>query len=148
MELPHRRGSVAPRSSAACRDGLLFSLRLEEVLGHPYPLVPDEKVEEFRANIVRAKQGEPLTGLETRRQKKDGTRIDVSIWTAPFGDGGAMVVIADVSERKRAEEALRESEERYHHLVDRLPDALFVHIDRKVAFANPAAARQTSSWVF
>ena len=84
----------------------IFGWSEEEVLGRPYPLVPEEKEHEFRANIARALQGEPLTGLETRRQKKDGTQIDVSIWTAPFGDGGAMVVVADVSERKQAEKAL------------------------------------------
>ncbi len=99
----------------------IFGWSEEEVLGRPYPLVPEEKEDEFRANIARALRGEPLTGLETRRQKKDGTQIDVSIWTAPLGDGGAMVVIADVSERKQAEEALRESEERYRSLYESTP---------------------------
>ena len=99
----------------------IFGWSEEEVLGRPYPLVPQGKEDEFRANIARALRGEPLTGLETLRQKKDGTLIDVSIWTAPFGDGGAMVVIADVSERKQAEEALRESEERYRSLYESTP---------------------------
>ena len=61
----------------------IFGWSEEEVLGEPYPLVPEEKEHEFRANIARALQGDSLTGLETRRQKKDGTQIDVSIWTAP-----------------------------------------------------------------
>ena len=86
----------------------IFGWSEEEVLGRPYPLVPEEKQEEFRANIARALRGEALDGLETRRQKKDGTLIDVGIWTAPLRDAGAMVVVADITERKRAEEALQE----------------------------------------
>ena len=79
-----------------------------EILGQLYPLVPEDRQEEFRANVERAMRGEALSGLETRRKKKDGTLIDADIWTAPLSDGGAMVVIADITERKRAEESLRE----------------------------------------
>ena len=44
-------------------------------------------------------------------------------------------------ERKKSEEALRESEERYRKLVQGLPDAVLVHKDNKVIFANIAAAK-------
>jgi len=83
-----------------------FGWSKEEVLGRPDPLVPEEKQEEFRGNMERSLHGEVVDGLETRRQKKDGTPVDVSIWTAPLPDSGAMVVIADITERKRAEEML------------------------------------------
>ncbi len=42
--------------------------------------------------------------------------------------------------RKRAEEELRESEERYRHLVELSPDGIVVHRDSKILFANRAAA--------
>jgi PAS domain S-box-containing protein len=84
----------------------IFGWSEQEVLGHPYPLVPEDKQDEFRADLERSLGGEALTGQETRRQSKDGTIIDVGIWTGPLGDGGAIVIVADVTDRKRAEEVL------------------------------------------
>ena len=48
---------------------------------------------------------------------------------------GAML---DVTARRRAEEALRESEERYRRLVEVLPTAVLVHDGERVTFCNPA----------
>ena len=118
-----------------------FGWSKEEVFERPYPIVSEEKQEEYRANMVRSLHGEAVAGLETRRQKKDGTPVDVSIWTAPLPDGGAMVVIADITERKRAEEALRESEERFHKIFDHSNDAIFL-IDperHEILDVNPKA---------
>lgn len=42
------------------------------------------------------------------------------------------------AEQKQTEAGLRESEERYRQLVDLLPDAVVVHRDGKIVFANPA----------
>ena len=85
----------------------IFGWREEEVLGRPYPLVPEGKQDEYLANMQLALSGKGLEGLETVRQRKDGGVLDVRIWTAPLGDSGTMVVIADISDQKRAEEAQR-----------------------------------------
>ncbi len=48
-------------------------------------------------------------------------------------------VTRDISERKKAEVSLKESEERYRQLVDISPDAVLIHREGKIIFMNPAA---------
>lgn len=94
-----------------------------EVLGKPLPTVPSEKEDEHRQLLARARQGEVLRGVEMKRRKKDGSLVDLSLSTAPLHDArgrlqGTVAVYADVTERKRAEEEVRASEERYRLTFD------------------------------
>jgi PAS domain S-box-containing protein len=47
----------------------------------------------------------------------------------------------DITEYRRAQEALRESEERFRNVVEFIPDGIIVHADGKTLFANPAAVQ-------
>ena len=93
----------------------MFGWTEREVLGRPYPIVPDDRRSEYRSLFDRSARGERLAGFETQRQRKDGTLVDVVLSVAPLvgADGrvtGTMGIIADITQRKRLEELLRQSQ--------------------------------------
>jgi PAS domain S-box-containing protein len=55
--------------------------------------------------------------------------------------GGVLALYADITEFKRREQALGESEERHRRLMQTLPDAVVIHSGGKIAFVNPAAIK-------
>src|SRR5204862_2821999 len=81
----------------------------DEVLGRPYPALREGEREEFARTLRAQLEGDLGPALETKRVRKDGSSVDVSVWTAPLGsddDPDAVVVIhADITARKRAQEA-------------------------------------------
>ncbi len=54
---------------------------------------------------------------------------------------GATLTATDLTERKHMESALRASEERYRMLMDFLPEPVFLNVEGKIAFCNPAFVR-------
>lgn len=82
---------------------------------------------------------------EWRHRKKDGTIINVDITSSRLGFGGRpaeFVLVHDVTERKKAETALRISEDRYRDLVDNSHELICTHdLDGRVLSVNPWAAR-------
>jgi PAS domain S-box-containing protein len=88
----------------------MFGWGNRDVLGHPLPIVPEDLRQQFSSGLATSLQGGAHAGHETLRLKKDGSTIEVSLWTAPLYDArgepcGRMGVIEDITERKRAEEA-------------------------------------------
>jgi PAS domain S-box-containing protein len=55
-------------------------------------------------------------------------------------EGYTVGIYTDITNRKRRADELRQSEERYRRLVQLSPDAIFVHIDGQITFANETAA--------
>ncbi|MDD2464255.1 MAG: PAS domain S-box protein [Desulfobulbus sp.] len=109
----------------------MFGWQKEEVLGKPYPIVNQYLKIEVGENIQRLQKGETRRSVETQRMHKTGALIDVSLSTAPMCDRhgttiGYMAIIADIRERKRAQEALRQSGANYRTIFDAANDATFV----------------------
>ena len=102
----------------------LYGYTAEEAIGQQIrflvsPDRPDETVE-LRARIAR---GEVLEPYETVRRRKDGTLIDVSMTLSPIRNGGGRIVgvssiARDITERRRAEEALQREHRTLRHLLE------------------------------
>ncbi len=111
-----------------------------EVLIHPGDR---ERVEDGRAAFIAG--GQPrdvefrvvLPSGEERWIQFRGRAVAEGPGTPPRVIG----VLIDVTDRRRAEEALRESEAKYRSLVDLSPDGILVHRRGTIVYANPAAAR-------
>jgi PAS domain S-box-containing protein len=88
----------------------MFGWSEAEVLGQPLPIVPEGEKQN-----VRPGRSDPNHGSERRRLRKDGSFIDISLWSAPLRapDGsvtGTLGVIADVTSRNQLERQIRQSQ--------------------------------------
>ncbi len=113
----------------------LFGYTAEEVIGKPITIIiPPELHEEEHRILAKLQRGERIDHFETTRMTRDGRRIPISLSVSPIRDShgtviGASKVARDISERKRAEQALRESEQALRE-ADRRKDeflALLAH---------------------
>ncbi len=122
-----REGRVILWNPAAERT---FGWAAAEALGAFNPLVSEAQREEFLGYVGIALGGKGWRDVEIVRQRKDGSEIDVSVSSAPLKDGrgqaiGLVSVLADITERKRAEAAALEREERFRTLIENIPGAVY-----------------------
>lgn len=125
----------------------LFGWSEREVLGATVPIVPKDKHPEFRELYGRALEGKPTTVFETQRKRKDGSLVDVSMTTAALYDSGgkvtgALALFADVTERKRAEKATQDVENRNRAILKSALDGIItIDYHGRIVEFNPAAER-------
>ena len=88
-------------------------------------IVPSERRDEEAAILERIGRGDGLSHFDTVRVRKGGASVHVALTVSPIKNAagkiiGASVIARDVTQRKRDEGALRESEERLRTLADAL----------------------------
>jgi len=102
----------------------MFGYTEAEAVGQPITiLIPPELRDEENTILERLRAGEHIERYETIRITKTGKYVDVSLTISPIKDlSGKLVgfskIAHDITERKRAEEALRQSEMRYRKIVE------------------------------
>lgn len=118
----------------------LFGYTTEEMIGKKIDegmIYPANKIKEGKILTQKAFNG--FSDYETIRKKKDGTLVHVFISSAPViidkKPQGTITLYRDITERKKTEEALRESQQEFAAVFRNSPEAL-VYVDQKGDILN------------
>ena len=127
--------NTALQRSLGYSAGELKEMTLYDIVAHDRESI-ERNVERILAEGMR------FLG-ERRYRRKDGgfVYVEASASAIPYGDGEAMCVVAhDVTERKRTEEALKASEERYRAVIEQSTEGIYLADtgDKRILETNPA----------
>jgi PAS domain S-box-containing protein len=128
-------------NDAACR---ALGYSRGELLGMSIPDIDPDYPPEVFAEYWRKLRERGSVAHESRHRAKDGRVYPVEIhdnFVVFDGKEYNCAFMTDISERKRAEEALRESEENFRVLAETIPAAIIVHQGEEMVYLNPMAIR-------
>ncbi|UOF90734.1 PAS domain S-box protein [Fodinisporobacter ferrooxydans] len=124
----------------------IFGWSAEEAIGNKIPIIPKNFMncyEEIKRQVI---SGERLSMFEGIGQHKDGSYIHVSATISPVRDHKGNVVaiaaiIRNITDWKKSQEKLIESEERYRLLVELSPEAIVLHKEGIFTYINRAGVK-------
>jgi PAS domain S-box-containing protein len=124
----------------------LFGYTAAEAIGQPVTmLIPEDRIDEEPGILGRIRAGERIHHYETVRRRKDGSMVDIELTVSPMRDRvgrivGASKIARNITERKRAEAKLRDSERQLQELLTAIPAAIYTtDAEGRVTYYNQAA---------
>jgi PAS domain S-box-containing protein len=133
-------GVILAWNAAAQR---IFGYTEQEAIGQPITIIVPPDLHDEENNILRRlRAGERIEHFQTRRVSNDGKNIDLSITFSPVRDArGKIIAVSsiarDITESKRVEEALRESEERFRLVANSAPVMIWMSgTDKLCTYVN------------
>ena len=108
----------------------LYGYTAAEILGRPgLELSPPEGREVSARNVAVVTAGQPFRPFETEHMRKDGVVFPINLAASPIWDSqgkpsGCSVIVRDITEQKRADQALMESQNRFRALVQNSNDVI------------------------
>jgi two-component system cell cycle sensor histidine kinase/response regulator CckA len=108
----------------------LFGWTADEVIGKLNPIVPAGERAHSDELLARIHKGERLNGIEVKRQARDGSVLELCMYSAPVSKTRAVVLYDDIRERKQAERQRDRAERQYRDLVESMPLVTYIdHVD-------------------
>ncbi len=122
----------------------IYGYSSKEVLGKTFDFLfanPDDGLRIYETTVIQGRYVGEVNNKRKNGEIFNGLLSSSVLKNAEGKSIGVMGVLRDITDMKKAQEALRESEERYRGIVELLPDPIVVHIDGKIVFVNSAAIR-------
>ncbi len=121
----------------------IFGYTADEAVGRPVTmLIPANRQNEEPHILEQIRRGEKIEHYETVRRHRDGRLIDVALTVSPIRNArgavvGASKIARDITDQKRAEAALRISEDRFRLLARHAPVGIFLSAENgECVFVN------------
>ena len=116
----------------------------DQIVGHSVVerIHPENRAAVIERIRVLKEGGGTVPTLEEQLLRLDGTAFDVEVNAKTFvfeGQEGSIVFVRDITEHKREERSLRESEERFRSVVEGAPVGMYIQTDGVFRYLNPAA---------